>query len=109
MKKFLLVGSLMIASSLTVVGADAAANWAKHCAQCHGKDGRADTKMGKQLKARDLSDPKVQAAFTDEAAAKAIKEGLKDDNGKTTMKAFGDKMTEEEVKALVAYTRTLKN
>jgi mono/diheme cytochrome c family protein len=30
------------------------------------------------------------------------------ENGKTTMKAFGDKLSDDEIKALVAYVRTLK-
>ena len=87
--------------------ADPKTNWANNCAQCHGPDGRANTKMGKQLNAKDLTDPKVQAAFTDAQATKSIKEGVKQ-NGKTTMKAFGGKLTDDEIKALVAYTRTLK-
>ena len=43
-------------------------NWDSHCAQCHGKNGHADTKMGKNLNAKDLTDPKVQASFTDAQA-----------------------------------------
>lgn len=102
-----LAGSLLVASSLPLLGADAKANWDTHCAQCHGKEGRGDTKMGKQLGAMDLTDPKKQAAFNDAKAATVIKEGIKE-GGKTKMKAFGDKLSEEEVKALVAYTRSLK-
>ena len=30
------------------------------------------------------------------------------ENGKTMMKAFGDKLSDEEVEALVAYVSTLK-
>jgi len=94
-------------SALPLGATDVKTNWENNCAQCHGKDGRADTKMGKQLNAKDLTDPKVQAAFTDAQATKSIKEGVKQ-NGKTTMKAFGGKLTDDEIKALVAYTRTLK-
>ena len=99
--------SLLIATPLAVRAADAKANWDNNCAQCHGKDGRADTKMGKMLSAKDLTDPKVQAEFTDTKATQSIKEGVKQ-NGKTTMKAFGGKLTDDEIKALVAYVRTLK-
>ena len=96
--------------ALSVVSSQAATaqeNWEKNCLQCHSKDGKSDTKMGMKLNAKDLTDPKVQAAFTDEKAAQSIKEGVKE-NGKTTMKAFGDKLSDEEIKALVAYVRTLK-
>ncbi len=99
--------SLLITSTISVRAADAKANWDANCAQCHGKNGAADTKMGKQLNAKDLTDPKVQAAFSDAKATQSIKEGVKE-NGKTTMKAFGGKLTDDEVKALVAYVRTLK-
>jgi mono/diheme cytochrome c family protein len=99
--------SILIAAPLSVRAADAKTNWDNNCAQCHGKDGRADTKMGKTLSAKDLTDPKVQAAFTDAKATQSIKEGVKQ-NGKTTMKAFGGKLTDDEIKALVAYVRTLK-
>lgn len=99
--------SLLIASAMSLRAADAKANWDANCAQCHGKDGRADTKMGKTLAAKDLTDPKVQAEFTDAKATQSIKEGVKQ-NGKTTMKAFGGKLTDDEIKALVAYVRTLK-
>ena len=99
--------SLLLASSISVRAADAKANWDANCAQCHGKDGKADTKMGKTLNAKDLTDAKVQSEFTDAKATQSIKEGVKQ-NGKTTMKAFGDKLSDDDVKALVAYVRTLK-
>ena len=99
--------SLLIASAVSLPAADAKANWDKHCAQCHGKSGAADTKMGKQLNARDLTDSKVQASFSDSKAAQSIKDGVKE-GGKTTMKAFGGTLTDDEIKALVAYVRTLK-
>jgi mono/diheme cytochrome c family protein len=98
---------ILIAAPLVTRAADAKTNWVNNCAQCHGPDGKANTKMGKMLSAKDLTDPKVQADFTDAKATQSIKEGVKQ-NGKTTMKAFGSKLTEDEIKALVAYVRTLK-
>lgn len=94
-------------SAVSAQAATAQENWDKNCMQCHGKDGKSDTKMGVKLNAKDLTDPKVQADFTDEKAAQSIKEGIKED-GKTKMKAFGDKLSDDEIKALVAYVRTLK-
>jgi mono/diheme cytochrome c family protein len=102
-----IVISLFAASAVSLHAADAKANWDANCAQCHGKTGNADTKMGKTLNAKDLTDAKVQAAFTDAKATQSITEGVKD-GGKTTMKAFGGKLTADEIKALVAYVRTLK-
>jgi len=102
-----LVISLFAASAISLHAADAKANWDANCAQCHGKDGKADTKMGKTLNAKDLTDAKVQSEFSDAKATESIKNGVKE-NGKTTMKAFGGKLTDDEIKALVAYVRTLK-
>jgi cytochrome c6 len=99
--------SILIAAPLSARAADAKTNWTNNCAQCHGPDGKANTKMGKTLSAKDLTDPKVQAEFTDAKATQSIKEGVKQ-NGKTTMKAFGGKLTDDEISALVKYVRTLK-
>jgi mono/diheme cytochrome c family protein len=99
--------SLVAALAISAHAADPKTNWANDCAQCHGPDGKANTKMGKILNAKDLTDPTVQASFTDAKAAEVIKNGVKQ-NGKTTMKAFGGKLTDDEIKALVAYVRTLK-
>ena len=99
--------SLLLVSAMSSRAADAKANWDANCVQCHGKEGKADTKMGKTLNAKDLTDPKVQAEFSDAKAAESIKNGVKE-NGKTTMKAFGDKLSDADIKALVAYVRTLK-
>ncbi len=104
---FIIAISLFVTLPFPARAADVKTNWDNNCTQCHGKDGRADTKMGKQLSAKDLTDPKVQAAFTDAKATQSIKEGVKQ-NGKTTMKAFAGKLSDEEIKALVAYVRTLK-
>ena len=46
-------------------------------------------------------------AGKDEQATKQIKEGYKDSSGKERMKAFADKLSDDEVKALVAYVRSL--
>jgi mono/diheme cytochrome c family protein len=99
--------SILIAAPLAVLAADAKTNWANNCAQCHGPTGKGDTKMGKMVGAMDLTDPKKQASFTDAKATQSIKEGVKQ-NGKTTMKAFGGKLSDDEIKALVAYVRSLK-
>ena len=64
-------------------------------------------KNGKKLGAKDYTDPKVQAAVTDAAAFKAIKEALKDKEGKTLMKPT-EGMADADIKAVVAYMRTFK-
>ena len=84
--------------------AEAKANWDKHCAKCHGADGKGQTKMGQRLGAKDYTDPKVQAEVKDDAAFAAIKNGLKSKEGKELMKP-AEGLTDEEIKALVGYGR----
>lgn len=94
-------------AALTLSGADAAANWKEHCAKCHGDAGKGDTKMGKKLSIADLTDAATQAKFTDAEALKAMKEGIKDKDGKLSMKPI-ENVSEPEMKDLVGYVRTLK-
>jgi cytochrome c6 len=86
---------------------DPKTNWTNNCIQCHGLDGSANTSMGKALNAKDLTSAQIQSSFTDVEAAAVIKDGVTRD-GTTKMLAFGGKLTDEEIKALVAYVRTLK-
>jgi len=80
----------------------------KNCAACHGKDGKGNTRMGRQVDVKDYTDPKVQADLSDEKALKTIKEGIKDDKGKERMKPYGDLLTDDQIKSLIAYIRTFK-
>lgn len=98
---------IIAVSALSASAADAKATYEKDCAKCHGKEGKGDTKMGQKLGAKDYTDAKVQAEMKDDAAFKAIKEGLKDKDGKTLMKP-ADSLSDDEIKALVAYMRTFK-
>ena len=102
-----LVVAMLVVSATSSHAADAKALWIANCTPCHGANGNGDTKMGKTLGAMDLTSASKQASFTDAQATTAIKDGVKQ-NGKTTMKAFGGKLSDDDVKALVAYVRTLK-
>jgi cytochrome c6 len=108
MKKILLLVTLFgLAATLSAKAADAKENWDSLCAKCHGADGKGDTKMGAKLGCKDFTDAKVQADIKDDAAFKALKEGLKSDEGKTLMKPF-DQLSDDEIKALVTYVHGLK-
>jgi mono/diheme cytochrome c family protein len=105
MKKLVLVGIVAMAA-LGLQAQDAKAIFEKDCAKCHGADGKGDTKMGKKLNIKDLTDAKVQAGFTDDKAFKSIKEGIKDGD-KTLMKA-AEGVSDDQIKALVAQVRKFK-
>jgi mono/diheme cytochrome c family protein len=113
MKKMILLAAMFgLAAALSARAADAKENYDNLCAKCHGAEGKADTKMGQKLGAKDLTDAKVQADMKDDDMTKAIKEGIKDADGKTKMKAFvagaDTPLSDEDVKALVTYVRGLK-
>jgi cytochrome c553 len=108
MKKLLIMTlAFTVATVLSASAADAKANYDKSCAKCHGADGKGQTKMGQKLGIKDYTDAKVQAEMKDDAAIKAIKEGLKDKEGKVLMKPTED-LSDDDIKGLVAYMRTFK-
>jgi cytochrome c553 len=108
MKKLLMLAVVLgMAAGITVKAADAKENWSANCAKCHGQNGKGDTKMGQKAGVKDYTSPEVQAKLTDDAAFKAIKNGVKEGN-KEVMKGYGDKLSDEEIKALVAHMRTFK-
>ena len=99
--------ALMAGAWLTAYAGDAKENWEKSCTKCHGTDGKGGTKMGQKLGVKDYTDAKVQADMKDEAACKAIKDGLKDKEGKTLMKP-AEGLSDDDMKALVKHMRTFK-
>lgn len=82
-------------------------NWEKNCVGCHGDDGKGKTRLGRKAGVKDLSDKAYQAKSTDELKFKAIKEGIKNKKGDELMEAFGDRLSDPEITALVAFVRTL--
>jgi cytochrome c1 len=107
MKKIIVMGvALLIAGAVSVRAADAKEKFNKDCAKCHGEDGTGKTKMGEKLGIKDYTSAAVQSAMTDADMTKAIKDGIKDGD-KTKMKGFPD-LSDDEVKALVAYVRAFK-
>jgi cytochrome c553 len=102
-----IIGVSLLFAPVAATSAEIPANWTKHCASCHGKDGKGQTNAGRKVGARDQTDPKYQQSFTDEMMIKAIKDGVIA-KGKEKMKPFAAKLSDDEIKLLVAYIRTLK-
>jgi mono/diheme cytochrome c family protein len=106
-KTTLLVAGLLTAFASPSRAAEAKENWEKHCLKCHGADGKGQTKMGRQSGAKDYTDPKVQADLKDDNALKIIKEGIVE-KGKKKMDPYKEKLSDDEIKALIAYIRAFK-
>ena len=108
----LLPTSILVGAAFALAGTASAAtaqeNWDLHCAKCHAADGSGNTKTGQKLKLKDYSKAELQSAFTDAQALTAIREGVKNEAGKMTMNPYAEKLSAEEMQALVPFVRSLK-
>ena len=86
------------AFALPALSDDAAALYKAKCAMCHGAAGAGDTPMGKKLAVKALGSAEVQKN-SDDKLHQVIAKG----SGK--MPAFGTKLSDEQVKQLVAVVR----
>jgi mono/diheme cytochrome c family protein len=77
-----------------------AALYKQKCSACHGADGKGDTPTGKSVKAGSFADQEVAKASDDDLAAAIEK-------GKGKMPAYGKSLKPDEIKAMVAYVRSL--
>jgi mono/diheme cytochrome c family protein len=106
MRKYLsgivLLGVVCLAG--TAVRGQDAANGEKvykaKCASCHGPDGKGETAAGKATKARDICSADVKKE-TDAAWSEIIVKG------KNKMPPYDKKITDAEVKDVIAYMRSL--
>jgi cytochrome c oxidase cbb3-type subunit 3 len=99
-----LVGAGLLVSSLAyqaaVPAADGSAIFKQNCMMCHGADGKGFA----ALKTPDFTDPKWQSSVKDKDMRAVIKNGKKG----TAMVAFGDKLNDDKISAVIAYIRSLK-
>lgn len=91
---------MMMAPQRLLSQSPAEAVFKTKCQVCHSADGSGDTVMGKKLGAKDLKSAEVQKQ-SDAEITDVIKKG------KDKMKGFEGKLTDDEIKALVAYVRDL--
>ena len=108
MRKLIVIAACLTLGTASLFAAEVKENWDKNCASCHGKDGKGETKAGKKADVKDLTDVKYQGSFTDEQMSQQITEGMKDKTGKERMKPFREKLSSDEIKALVSFVRNLK-
>ena len=90
------------ANSIASEKSDAKQVYARSCARCHGADGRGETELGKSYGAPDLTDAAWQRKVSDKRLIASVT------NGRENMPAFGKRLSQEEIAALVAYVRTFK-
>ncbi len=103
----LLAMAFGLATALNARAGDAKEIYTRDCVKCHGEDGKGQTKMGGKVGVKDFTAAEVQAK-DDTTMTKAIKEGIKDSDGKVKMKPYGDTITDEEIKTLVELIRGFK-
>ncbi len=72
----------------------------KHCASCHGNNGRSQTKKGRELEADDLTTADVKSDSIDK-----IKRIIS--NGKADMPGFKKKLSASQITSIANYIKTL--
>jgi mono/diheme cytochrome c family protein len=91
-------------ASLTAAGAraqDAAELYKSKCQVCHGADGKGETAAGKKLGVKDFHSPEV-AKMSDLELFEITKKG------KDKMPKYEGKLTDDQIKELIKYIRSLK-
>lgn len=101
-RDLLLALALMFVFAGTASAADEATEklWKTKCQSCHAADGSGNTPAGKKVEARDLRLPEIQKQ-TDTELFEITKKG------KNKMPAYDKKLTDQQMKDLVAYIRDL--
>lgn len=106
--KLIRSGIITLATTLALGGTsniyaqdDTAALYKTKCQVCHGADGKGDTPMGKKLGAKDFHSPDV-AKMSDTELFDITKKG------KEKMPAYDKKLTDDQIKSLIKYIRSLK-
>jgi cytochrome c6 len=103
-EKVILAGATLagIAFMSTLASADekTSALYKQKCAACHGADGKGETSTGKARKVKDFASEEVKK-MSDEDLSEAISKG------KGKMPAYGKSMKPDDIKALVAYIRSM--
>jgi mono/diheme cytochrome c family protein len=98
----MLLISLALIASGALRAQDAPTLYKTKCAACHAADGTGNTTMGKSLGAKDLGSAEVQKQ-TDAQLTDSITNGT----GGGKMPAYKGKLTDDQIKGLVGYIRSL--
>ncbi len=93
----------------------AASSYKDTCATCHGASGKGDGPKaaglkdndGKVVSCGDLSDCAAMSKITDDDMFKELKQGGEAVGKTKFMAPYGDMMEDDDIKAMVAYVRTM--
>lgn len=99
-----MVGTILLTSffvGLAAAQGPGAETYKARCAICHGADGLAATAMGKSLKIFSFKDPAMLKA----GDARFV---LTTRNGEGKMPAYAGKLTDVQIRDVIAYIRTLQ-
>src|ERR1700735_2722250 len=78
-----------------------AATYTSKCQMCHGADGTGNTPAGKSTKVRPFNSPDVMK-LSDDDLIKVTK------SGKGKMPAYGGKLTDDQITAVIAHIHSLQ-
>jgi mono/diheme cytochrome c family protein len=112
------VGALILGGSLLLMRAPKSSAptsvparelYATNCAVCHGPTGKGDGPRAEVIRSLmpDLSDAKAMGKVDDAFLYEMIKKGSSQFGRSNAMPAWGMQLSDDEIRALVAYVRTL--
>lgn len=103
--------ALLLLTALSPVPAkeNATDNYRTYCIQCHGLQGNGTgvNIRDMSVQPRDHTDAKTMSSRTDEALFKTIKEGGLSVDKSVLMPPWGDTLSDEEIRDMVAHLREL--
>ena len=92
---------VLAANTMCLAQSSGADTYKNKCQMCHAADGSGDTPAGKAMKALPFNSSGVLKTSDSELIAMV-------ENGKGKMPAFEGKLTDAQIKDVVAYIRTLQ-
>jgi mono/diheme cytochrome c family protein len=101
MKAAVLVLALMACAATSFAQSGGEATYKAKCQMCHGATGEGDTPAGKAMKVKPFSDP-ILIKMSDATILALTK------NGSGKMPAYKDKLTDSQLKEVIAYIHQLQ-
>lgn len=96
-----MIAAIALLSAVPVFAQTGEETYKSKCLMCHAADGSGSTPAGKAMKALPFSSPDLMKA-SDSDLISATK------NGKGKMPAYAGKLTDPQIKDVVAYIRALQ-